>query len=60
MTSSLSTPHPTYPTINPNPHWIWVRKNKYKCSACERETEVDTLYDEVMYKYCPYCGEKLW
>ncbi len=31
----------------------------YACTACERATEVQTLFGDPRYKYCPWCGAEM-
>ena len=46
-------------------HGRWIKctnhywGDRYKCSKCGHDTEVDTMMGKPIYKFCPYCGAKM-
>lgn len=36
-------------------HW----EDRYECSKCGYDTEVDTLMEKPIYNFCPYCGARM-
>ena len=36
--------------------WMWKTENRYVCSECGHHTQVDELFEEPMYAFCPYCS----
>lgn len=51
------------PTIEAEPvrrgEWKHVVRNKFECTACERESHVETVMGEPTYERCPHCGAKM-
>ena len=39
--------------------WIWQIENRYVCSECGHHTQVDELFEEPMYAFCPYCSTSM-
>lgn len=39
--------------------WIWQTENRYVCSECGYHTQVDELFEEPMYAFCPYCSTSM-
>lgn len=40
--------------------WIPVQGvARHRCSYCESEFKVDTIMGEPVWKYCPYCGNRM-
>lgn len=39
--------------------WIWQTENRYVCSECGHHTQVDELFEEPMYAFCPYCSTSM-
>ena len=39
--------------------WIWQTENRYICSECGYHTQVDELFEEPMYAFCPYCSTSM-
>ena len=36
-------------------HW----EDRYECSKCGYDTEVDTVMEKPIYNFCPYCGARM-
>ena len=39
--------------------WEHLAYNKFRCTACERASYVETVVGFPSYEYCPYCGAKM-
>lgn len=39
--------------------WQHLEHNKYRCTACERASYVETVVGFPSYEYCPNCGAKM-
>lgn len=50
----------TFPAADVRPvargRWSWCTGNKYRCTNCGRNTNVDEVMEKPVYNYCPYCG----
>ena len=39
--------------------WEWLGHSKYRCTACERATYVETVMNKPAYDFCPHCGARM-
>ena len=39
--------------------WEHLAYNKFRCTACERASYVETVVGFPSYEYCPHCGAKM-
>ena len=40
--------------------WLWdPETNLYCCSNCDRDALSDTIEEQVLTPYCPWCGKKM-
>lgn len=55
----LPSAHPERKTGRWKPFDLTYGRSIYACTACERATEVKTLFGDPIYKYCPRCGAEM-